>query len=504
VTPDERAAWDNVRRIAAGLQQAYARARLAEKELRDARTASLRVTEPRTYSPQSRASWFVDLYRAKRLNDPEARKRLDAHAAEAAKDAPKRAEARQRAAESAYLAAFAATPGERRALAEFTGAGGTLFERRAMTTIDGGGGYLVPPAWLVDEYVPPARADAALAAAVTTLPLPEHCDTVNIPVMQTGTAAAIQTAEGQPSPSRDIADSFATATVRTITGIEDVASIWLDQGMDGAGGSLDQIIWDDLHADAMLQLDGNLIMGSGINGQMTGLMPPQTTVGTSLAVYAPNANTSSGQQLYYNGGTGTALGTTIAQAVSGVTRARAKRPTHLLTHPWVWDMVSAQTDQQDRPYVEPKGPHLVPPGADVPPGVVGHIGGLPVLGDLNIPVTMGSAYPNAPQLGAVNGVQFAGQAGTGSYTPVIPIIASDIYVFLSQPKMLLLKEVLSGTMQYRFQLVIYAAVMVNRYQAVAAGTLANSGGWAVGASSSYGIITQQGSNSLLSITGQGY
>jgi len=474
-------------------------------ETRQAMQARIQVTsEPRTYSADSRHSWFVDLFRAERASDKEALERLQRHAREAAADEPHRAEVRKRTAENAYLAAFGSTTGERRQLAEWTGAGRTLFEMRAATRVDGSAGYEVPPAWLIDQAVPAPRADSALLNVVTQLPLPERCDTVNIPIRTTGTGTGDQTDAG-PVASRDIADSFVNAAVRTIAGNQDVSQQWLENGSGGAGGALDQIIWDDLTADAQLRLDGVLILGSGSSGQGLGLLPPQTAVSTSLAVYAPNGNTSAGQQLYYNGGTGTALGTTIAQCVSGVTRARAKRPTHLLTHPWVWDMVSAQADQQSRPYVEPKGPHPVPPGADLPPGVVGHISGLPVLGDLNVPVTMGGAV--APYLSGVSGAQLAGQPGAGSgnsYTPVIPLVADDVYVFLGQPHIRLLREVVSGAGLWRFQLYRYYATLPNRYQAVVSGTLPNSGGWAVGACSSYGLVTQQGSNSLLSITGQGY
>jgi len=464
-----------------------------------------KVTEPRTYSADGRHSWFADVFRAERGSDKEARARLQRHAAEAAADAPGRAELGKQAAERAYLAAFGSTAGERRALAEWTGAGRALFEQRAATRVDGQGGYLVPPSWLIDLAVPAPRADSALLAAVTQMPLPDRCDSVNIPIRTTGTGTGDQQSDAGPAASRDLADSFANAIVRTIAGNQDVSQQWLEQGIGGAGGALDQIIWNDLHADAQLRLDGVLILGATSNGQGLGLLPPGTTVGTSLAVYAPNSNTSSGQQLYYNGGSGTTLGTTIGQCVSGVTRARSKRPSHILTHPWVWDMISTQADQQARPYVEPKGPHPVPFGAEPAPGVIGHIGGLPVLGDLNVPTTMGGTSP--PYLGIVSGAQLAGQAGSGtgsSYTPVIPVVADDLYVFLGQPHIRLLREVISGAGQWRFQLYRYYAVMPNRYQAVAAGTLPNSGGWAVGACSSYGIVTQQGSNSLLSITGQGF
>ena len=493
--------------------QAEARARTAEARAADLqgvsdliRRASVTVTrEPLTYEPGSPHSWFLDLYRNKRGRSPEVSKRLEAHAREMAALAPRRAEARARAAALAAERTLTGTPAERRALEAFTGAGGVIFERRALTRVDGDSGYFVPPAWLVDRAVPPARADAALAAAVTTLPLPGYCDSVNVPRITTGTAAGAQPGDAAPAASRSLADAFASSNVVTVAGTADVSAQWFDQGSGGAGGALDAMLWDDLQADTQLTLDGLLILGSGTSGQTLGLLPPQTAVGTSLAVYAPNGNTASGQQWFYNGSSGTALGTTVPQAISGVSRARGARPTHLLTHPWVWDLLTAQTDQQSRPYVEPKGRHPVPPGADLPPGVVGYLHGLPVLGDLNVPTTFGGS--TTPYLGTVNGAQYAGQPGTGAaalYTPVIPVVADDLFVFLGEPKMRLMTEVLAGVLEYRFQLVQYAAIIPNRYQALTSGTLPNSGGWAAGALSSYGVVTQQGSNSLLSITGQGF
>jgi len=496
-----------LRAQAAELERERDDARLSALEARAAQQrASVTVTrEPMTYDVGSRNSWFLDLYRYKRGDRGEAWKRLQAHGREMDALAPRQAEDRNRRAAQAAERALTGTPAERRALDAFTGAGGVIFERRAMTRTDGQGGYFVPPVWLIDRAVPPPRADAALAAAVTTLPLPEYCDSVNIPRVTTGTAAAAQSSDAGPGATRDLDDAFVNSRVISVAGTVDVSSQWFDQGSGGAGGALDAMIWDDLQRDVQLTLDGLLILGAGVNGQTLGLLPPGTAVGTALAVYAPNGNTTSGQQWYYNGSSGTTLATTVGQCVSGVSRARGARPSHLLTHPWVFDQLATMTDQQSRPYVLPHGPHPVPDGADLPPGVVGYAHGLPVLGDLNVPTTMGGTTP--PYLDTVNGVQYAGQAGTGAaalYTPVIPVVADDVFAFLGEPKMHLLTEVLSGSFQYRFQLIQYAAIIPNRYQAVAAGTLPNSGGWAVGAVSSYGVAAQQGSNSLLSITGQGF
>ena len=483
----------------------------AEADRRDLARPRLTVTErSRVYGPDSPYSWFVDLFKDKRGADAEARKRLARHAREAAADAATRAELRARAAESAYLARFAATPGERRALDEWSAAGRVIFERRSLTRVDGDGGYLVPPAWLIDDYTAAARADAALAAAVTHLPLPQYTDSVNIPRLKTGIGAGAQTADASPAPGADLSGSFANSPVITVSGLQDVAMAWLDQSAGGAGGALDEMIWHDLHQAEQLQISGQLILGSGVNGQMTGLLPPVTAIGTSLSVYAPNSNTESGQAYSYGDG-GTALLTTIAQCVSGVTRARGRRPSHILTAPWAWDMISAQTDQQSRPLVDGHGPHPVPPGAEPEPGVLGCLPGigLPLLGDLNVGDSFGGGVspPAQPYLAPVNAGVVAYTAGTGAsavYTPMLPIVADDIVLFTGEPRMQLFSQVLSGSLQYRFQLRTYVAGLVNRYVAADTGTLANSGGWAAGACTSYGVVTQFGSNSLLNRTGQGF
>lgn len=481
----------------------------SEEARRDLARPQLTVTEPRQYGPGSRHSWFADMYAAERGNR-DARHRLAAHAKEAEADAPRRAELRQRAAQAAYEAMFASTPAEQRALAAWTGAGRVLFERRALTRIDSDGGYAVPPGWLIDEFIPAPRADAALANAVTQVPLPELCDSINIPRIATGSGAGAQTADATMAPGSNLSDQFATSPVITVSGTQDVSAQWMDQGSGGAGGHLDEMIWQDLHQAEQLQLSGQLILGAGAYGQMTGLLPPATAIGTSLAVYAPNSNTASGQSLSY-ASTGTTLLTTIAQCVSGVTRARGRRPSHLLTAPWWWDFVSSMTDQQARPLVNGHGPHPIPDGAQPEPGVVGCLPGigLPVLGDLNVADSFGGGIspPAQPYLGPVNAGQVAYQPGTGAsalYTPVLPIVAKDLVVFLGEPKMRLMKQVLAGSLQYRFQIYRYVAGMVNRYTAAGTGTLANSGGWAAGACTSYGVVTQFGSNSLQSRTGQGF
>ena len=465
--------------------------------------ARAKVTEPKVYEPGSPWSFFVDAARAERNHDRDARARLARHERESADDEKRRSEVRARAAEVAWEAEFYATPADRRAVDNYLASGGQIFEQRALTRTDGQGGYLVPPAWLVDSYVPPARTGTELASLFTTLPLPDKCDTVNIPKALTGTRTGPQAGDLAPSPGADLSDSFAVGRVVTVLGQQDVARSWIEQGQAAASGGLDAIIYSDLQSDAGLQLDGQLWVGSNSGMQVLGLLPPQTTIGTGLAVYAPNSNTNATQQYSYNGGSGTSLMTTVAQAISGVARARGKYPTHLISHAWVYAMLTAQVDQQSRPLIEPHGPHPAPAPSPSDNGVLGFVNGLRFIGDMNCPTSFGNTGGGAPMMSAVTGAQFGPQAGTGSYTPVLAIHAPSLYLWTGQPRVRCLSEVVAGTLQVRFQLYMYWTAMVNRYTAITTGTLANSGGWTLGANTAYGVIMQAGSNSLLSLSNFG-
>ncbi len=177
----------------------------------------------------------------------------------------------------------------------------------------------------------------------------------------------------------------------------------------------------------------------------------------------------------------------------------------------MWDLICSSVDDQHRPIVNYHGPAGQPGGPETGPGedgILGHVHGLPLIGDANVPVTFGAASVTSnPQLGTVTGTQFAALPGTGAsalYTPVLACRPDELYVWASEPQMRVLRDVLAGTAQVRFQLWTYVAAIPGRYLALAAGTLPNSSGWSAGAISSYGTLTQQGSNALLSITGQNF
>jgi hypothetical protein len=231
-------------------------------------SARARVREPRTYTPHSKHSFFVDMLRAKHASDQEARERLARHDTECLEDSQARARARLDADERQFEATFGGDTLDR-----LGRAGVRPFETRAINRTDGQGGYFTPPLWLVDEYVPPARAGTEFSSMWTRLPLPTGTSQLNLPVMSTGTGTGPQSADGAPVPSRDAADTFVNAAVRTVAGQLDASMQWYEQGSGALPAGLDSVIFGDLEADAALQLEGECLLGADSAGQLRGVWP---------------------------------------------------------------------------------------------------------------------------------------------------------------------------------------------------------------------------------------
>jgi hypothetical protein len=109
--------------------------------------------------------------------------------------------------------------------------------------------------------------------------LPGGTDSINIPKIATGTATAVQTADGAAVASTDFTDTVVTAPVRTIAGQQDVALQLVEQS---PGQIVDQAILEDLTADYNMQVDRQVLAGTGANGQITGLLPVSNWSGNTV------------------------------------------------------------------------------------------------------------------------------------------------------------------------------------------------------------------------------
>jgi len=435
----------------------------------DGRASGVQVTnEPTMYGRHSGRSFFLDMARANPAlgNDPEARSRLDRHRQELDVELPKRRDARAKAATAQLERRMARSPREERAYDRFLGEGGKPFESRALSRTDGQGGFFVPPLWLVDDYIPFLRAGRTFADLWMNLPLPSGTDSINIPRVVLGAATGPQTSDGQPLVSRDIQDNFVNALVRTIAGQQDAALQLLDQ----SPVAYDQILFKDLMADYAMNLSGQLMLGSGTNGQLTGLYP--TGVLGSSSGASTHGRVINNAAVKWTDPSNPNFYQSVAQVISGISRTRFRRPTALVTNDAAWFGMASSTDTQGRPLVVATAAGLGynqaagEDGSGNVEGPVGHIYGVPWSADPNIPLTFGGAT-TAPNIGAISQGNVAPIDGTGSgntQTPAIAMVADDLFLWEGELRTRTLSEVLSGTLQIRFQVYGYAASMPNRYQ----------------------------------------
>jgi hypothetical protein len=86
--------------------------------------------------------------------------------------------------------------------------------------------------------------------------------------------------------------------------------------------------------------------------------------------------------------------------------------------------------------------------------------------DANIPLTFGGATTQ-PAMAATSAGHVAVTDGTGAgntFTPLLAGVWDDLLLFEGETRSRVLQEVLSGTLQVRFQVYSYVAFIPNRYQ----------------------------------------
>ncbi|MEW2518134.1 phage major capsid protein [Actinacidiphila alni] len=381
-------------------------------------------SEPLTYQQGSGHSYFLDLARMQ-LNRGDADggvsaavARLKRHGAEMDVEFPRREKARQDAAER-----------DRDQLDREVRRGnrGTIFEKRVNPNrTDGQGGYFVPPLWLVDDYIDLPRFGRTFANTVRNMALPAGTDSINVPKVATGTATGVQTADAGAVTSQDLTDTFVNAPVRTIAGQQDVALQLLDQSPVG----FDEITFADLIADYNMLLDTQCWNGSGSAGQLKGVL---NVSGINAITYTDATPTL--PELYLPS----------MQALSQSARKRKMMPSAVFLTPQRWFWMASQLDSQNRPFILPEtqapfNPLALQTGGDVE-GPVGRMLNFPLLADGNIPQNLG--------------------AGTNE-DRIATMRTSDLYLWEGSMRTRVLTEILSGTLQVRFQVYNYAAFMADR------------------------------------------
>lgn len=246
---------------------------------------------------------------------------------------------------------------------------------RAGTTTGFSG--LVPPQYLVDQAALIARAGRPTANIVQHLPLPAEGMSIIIPRNTTGATEAAQATENSAVSNTDQVWSNLTVPIVTIAGQQVLSR----QSIERAQG-IDQLVFNDLAGAYAVELDRQVLAGTGAGNQMLGVT---LTGGVGQSIAFTAAVTPSTFYLK------------LAGALNAVETNRFLAPNVIIMHPRRWNWLISQLDSSLRPLVvpNPNGPFnalgVSNEPIDVPSTTpVGSILGVPVITDASIPVAVGS------------------------------------------------------------------------------------------------------------------
>lgn len=258
-----------------------------------------------------------------------------------------------------------------RHMAEERAERGAQIEARAVGT--GAFAGLVVPQYLTDLVAPLARAGRPLADICAIKELPPTGMEVNISRITTGTSAAVQASQNTAVSETDMDDTLLTVPVVTISGQQVVSRQAIERGT-----GIDQQVVSDLVRAYHTSLDNQLLNGSGVSGQHTGLQTLSGAVGVTFTSGSPTV-----ALLWPN------LFNLIQQVQSGVFAG----VTHWVMHPrrfwWIASNVGTNF-----PFVQLAGtaPQVAGSvsGTQYGQGVSGILAGVPVIVDANVTTTNGT------------------------------------------------------------------------------------------------------------------
>ena len=341
-------------------------------------------SEPTVYGQGSGRSYFRDIARANAPGggDEEARTRLRRHAQEISVD---------------------------------------LEARANMDLSDGTGGEFVPPTWLMDKYVPLARAGRVTADLCHREALPAGTDRINLPKVATGGGTAKQTI-GSTVQKTDITTTSTGADVVTLAGQQVFAMQLIDQ----SPLNFDEVVFSDLLGALAVNVDTYAISTATI-----GIL---NLSGINAVTYTDADPTV--QELYPKG----------ADGIQKIGTGRFLPAQAHVMHPRRWAWHTAALDTTGRPLVVPsaQGPTNAFAGmTDVrAEGAAGTWQGLPVYLDANIPTNLGS--------------------GTNE-DRIITARFDDLNLYESTVRSRVLYETDADTLSVRLQVWEYAAFLAGRY-----------------------------------------
>ena len=353
------------------------------------------------YHPLSRHSYYRDMLACEtgRIESPGFRDRLTRHGEQMARVQVAR---------------------EARAWERLTGSG--VEYRVTPDRTDGYGGYFSPPAWLNELFATANRPGRVLAGLMPRFPLPLGVSSVSVPTISTGTVV-------QPAPDdaavvdQDITDAAAQSAVVPFAGQADVALQLLEQSPQGA--HLDWAIFQDLSEAYDFDLESQLLYGS--NGTITN--PASAQLAGVLGLANTNMVTYSGSPTDY--GMWMALSKVAAQV--GDARLRPPECWMMRTARWFW--IQGNDDTGNRPFG--LGTQFFLGSDDDTPD--------PISGMMGLPVFLNDAIP----------ATFSGSSmvpGGGTQDVVLCLRPRDQILLEGEPRTLIAREPLSGSLGVRLQM----------------------------------------------------
>ena len=286
----------------------------------------------------------------------------------------------------------------------------------------GQGGEFIAPIWMQQEWIKLPRAGRAVADSLNRKPFP-GTNSLNLPKIASGTETAVQTPDGESVKSTDATTTSITGAAQTIAGQQDVSMQLVDLSSPG----IDEVLLDDLGRDYNQRVDILCINSSTSNAK--GLLQLSGTNSVTFTQATPTV-----PLLYPK----------VANAVQKIHTGIYRPPTVIAMHPRRWAFILAGLDSQNRPLVTPyAGVNAVGKVQGVvSEAQVGEMQGIPVIVDANLPTNEGEST---------------------NQDSILVYSAPDLYLFEDDtPRIRVLTEVLSGTLQVRLQIYNYVILIAGR------------------------------------------
>ena len=359
--------------------------------------------EPLTYEKHLPRSSFGDRALAELNDDPRARGRLRRHAEEMDVELPR------------FLDRI------------YRGSPEGLEVRVNPSRVDGQGGYFSPPLYAQELFSTAPRAKRVLAGMIPNFLLTAQVIEVKLPRIVEGTKAQ-GGSDVSPVPNQDFTDASVESWCETFMGQSDCSMQQLEQSPPTA--ALDVVVLKDLLESYDEQLEASLFTGLGKEKQqIAGILNLPTGAGNVTVVTATGTK---GYEIFKE----------LGRVAGQLGDARKCPPEVWLMRTARWAYIGTEEDEEKLPLAVP-GHQAIPAPPftfdDDRPAVAPAILGWPTYLSDAIPVTV-----------------------NGNQDIILAARPTDSVLFESQKHTSVFKEVLSGTLQARFQLHGYGAAL-HRY-----------------------------------------